>query len=268
MNDEILEITKEVAGKVAIEAYKDTLQPSLRATGEVIALGPQAIKAALLPLRKWIAEKEYNFAETEKLLAEKFQNVAPEQIVTPEAYIGVPALQYISYCIDSDILRDMYANLLAKSMHEVARNGVHPSFTTIINQLSPDEAKILNGLNANCFFPVVTLRFINASDDARDIIRNFSDIGEKANCELPEHQSVLKYFDNMERLGLIRYVDKAIIDWALYEPLIEHPKIKSAMNNKPSNLGNDFRPQIVRGYYYVTQFGSDFIKVCVKHSFD
>ena len=267
MNYESLEITKEVAGKVAIEAYKDTLQPTLKETGEILALIPRAIKVKLLPLEKYILNEEYNLAETKKLLAEKLKNVAPEQIVTPEAYIGVPALQYISYCMDSDILRDMYANLLAKSMYEVTRNGVHPSFLEIIKQLSPDEAKILSGLKANHFFPVVTLSFQNSNREARDIIRNFSDIGEKANCEFPEHQSMLKYFDNMERLGLIRYVARTITDKNIYESLIKHSKIESARNNRPSDMDDSFHPQIFRGHYSVTQFGGDFIKVCIEQSF-
>ena len=101
---------------------------------------PRAINAALSPLRQWIAQREYNVAETEKLLAKKLENIEPEKIVSPEPYVAVPALQAISYSMNSDELRELYANLLAKSMCIDTKNSVHPSFVEIIRQMSPLDA--------------------------------------------------------------------------------------------------------------------------------
>ena len=125
------------------EFYNDGLKPSAQETGKALALIPRTINAALAPLRKWIAEREYSVSETERLLAIKLEGINAESIVSPEAYVAVPVLQAISYCKNSEELRNMYANLLATSMVENGKENAHPSFVEIIKQLSPDEAKLL-----------------------------------------------------------------------------------------------------------------------------
>ena len=65
----------EDTSKVSITVYEDILHPAAQETGSVLALIPQTIKAALAPLRQWIAQKEYNLSKTEKLLAQKLQNI-------------------------------------------------------------------------------------------------------------------------------------------------------------------------------------------------
>lgn len=83
-----IEIVKELAKDIYNDAGKQIVKP----TGELIGLVPRAIKAALAPLEKWTLQREYNIAETKKLLEEKLKNVPPEQIEAPEAFIAVPAL--------------------------------------------------------------------------------------------------------------------------------------------------------------------------------
>ena len=134
------ELMSEVAKEIAKDVYQDAGKPIVKPTGELVGLIPRAIKAALLPIEKWIESREYNLAETKKLLEQKLANISPEQIASPEAHIAVPALQYISYCMDNEELRNMYANLLASSMNKAVINGVHPSFVEIIKQLHQGKA--------------------------------------------------------------------------------------------------------------------------------
>lgn len=117
------------------DLYTDALQPTTQESGKTLSLIPRTINAALVPLRQWIAEREYNLAETEKLLAQKLEHVGEDKIVTPEPYVAVPAIQAISYCKNSNELRDLYANLLAKAMNSDTKDLVHPSFVEIIKQI-------------------------------------------------------------------------------------------------------------------------------------
>jgi len=262
MDSQSLEVLKDVAVEVAKDAYKDTAQPVLKPTGQTLGLLPRAIKAALLPLEKWIVCRENNLAEIEKLLEIKLQNVSPDQIAPPEAYIGVPALQYISYCMDSEELRDMYANLLAKSMCNVTRSGVHPSYVEIIKQLCPDEAKILRVIDGS--IPVITLRFQNSSGEGFDIFKNFSDIGDTAKCDNPEN--VGSYIDNLERLGLISTeYGSYLVDKAKYESLKKHPIYnKTVKELAPFYSENYHHQKNKEGFYSITHFGQLFSAVCVK----
>lgn len=136
----------ECAGKsieTVPDIYDDALKPTTQESGKILALIPRTINAALVPLRQWIANKEYNLAETEKLLAKKLEHVGEDKIVTPDPYVAVPAIQAISYSMNSEELRNLYANLLAKSMNSDTKDMVHPSFVEIIKQLSPIDSLVL-----------------------------------------------------------------------------------------------------------------------------
>lgn len=65
--NKLLEGTGE-AIKTVPELYDDGLKPAVQESGKTLSLLPKTINAALVPLRKWIAEREYSLAETEKLL--------------------------------------------------------------------------------------------------------------------------------------------------------------------------------------------------------
>lgn len=265
MNEENigLEIAKEAIKEVGKDVYNDVGKPIVKPTGELVGLVPRAIKAAFLPLEKWVMQREYNIAETQKLLELKLQNVSPELIEPPEPYIAVPALQYISYCMDCDELRDMYANLLANSMNKVVRNGVHPGFVEIIKQLCPDEAKILKYINFCEIIPSITLRYVRNSGGGIDIIKNFSDVGEKAKCENP--RDVAKYFDNLVRLGLIISSDglSALSDKTKYEPLKSHKWVATLATNEKAKIKGFDKIDFEEGFFMISSYGKSFCQVCL-----
>lgn len=261
---EILDVTTEVAKEIAKNVYNDAGKPVAKPTGELVGLIPRAIKAALSPLEKWILQKEYNVAETKKLLEEKLQNTPPELIESPAPHIAVPAMQYISYCMDNEELREMYANLLANSMNKVVKNGVHPGFVEIIKQLSPDEAKILKYINSHKTIPTITLRYENDDGGGIDIINNFSDIGEKSGCEIP--QDIAKYFDNLVRLGLIISADglSSLTDKAQYDPLKNHRWIKPHATTEKANSSSFTKYNFNESFVKITAYGKSFCSICLE----
>ena len=64
---------KEIAKEIAKTVYEDAGKAITKPTGELIGLIPRAIKAALSPVEKWILMREYNIAETKKLLEKKLE---------------------------------------------------------------------------------------------------------------------------------------------------------------------------------------------------
>lgn len=265
MNEQkMVDVATEVAKEIAKDAYDDVGRPVMKPTGELVGLIPRAIKAALSPLEKWVLEREYNVAETRKLLEEKLRNTPPEQIEPPEAYIAVPAMQYISYCMDNEELREMYANLLANSMNKIVKNGVHPGFVEIIKQLSPDEARILRYMRYHNVLPTITLRYLHNNGGGIDIIKDFSNIGEITECECP--QDIAKYFDNMVRLGLIINAGglSSLTDKTKYEPLknhrwvTPHAKIELAVARGFEKI--DFEEGMVK----MTAYGKSFCSICLE----
>lgn len=253
-----------IAQEVVKDVYNDGGKATVKATGDLVGLVPRAIKAALAPLEKWILNREYNIAQTQKLLEQKLQDVSPEMIEPPEAHIAVPAMQYISYCMDNSTLRDMYANLLASSMNKVVKKGVHPSFVEIIKQLCPDEAKMLCYLSSHPIIPTISVRCENEKGEGKDIIKNFSNVDELVHCEKCNETSA--YFDNLGRLGLTRTSPTyfSLINKELYAPLKNHPHIKSMIDSISLQPDEFNKANIVEGFIEMTAYGKAFCKVCIS----
>lgn len=194
--------------KTAPTFYEDALQPTVQETGKILALIPQTIEAALLPLRQWNIEREYKFAETKKLLEHKLQNVEPEKIVTPEAYVAVPAIQAISYSMDSEELRNLYANLLAKAMNSDTKDSVHPSFVDMIKQMSPLDAKIFNWIYSrnNCSFAIPIVDLVSYSDRKNHDIFTILETNISG-LTFSNHILQSSSFDTLQRLGLVLITD-------------------------------------------------------------
>lgn len=261
---EQFDATKEIAKELAKDVYSDGGKPIVKATGELVGLVPRAVKAALAPIEKWVLQREYNIEETKKLLEEKLKNVSPELIQSPEAYVAVPALQYISYCVDNEELRNMYANLLANSMNAVVKNGVHPGFVEIIKQLSPDEAKILRYFATHKVIPTVTLRYVKEEGGGIDIVKNFSNVGEITQCENPF--DVNKYFDNLIRLGLLESSRglSSLTNKKLYEPLKNHWYIQERTHESILKLSEYTKTNFEEGIISITDYGASFCNICLN----
>lgn len=256
--------TLEVAKEIAKDIYTDGGKSVVKPTGELIGLVPRAIKAALAPVEKWILQREYNVEETKKLLEEKLKNVPPELIQPPEAHIAVPAFQYISYCMDNEELRDMYANLLANSMNKVVKNGVHPGFVEIIKQLCPDEAKILRYLFKHNTIPTITLRYEAERGEGIDVVKNFSNVGELAECE--NTLEINRYFDNLIRLGLLESSQalSSLTDKTLYEPLKNHRYIRPRANEAILQKSRFKKVRFAEGFMTLTDYGKAFCAICLN----
>lgn len=253
----------EVMKEIAKDVYNDLGKPIAKPTGELVGLVPRAIKAALAPVEIWTLKREYNVAEAQKLLEKKLENVSPDMIESPEPYIAIPAIQYISYCMDNEELRNMYASLLANSMNKEMKKGVHPSYLEVIKQLSPDEAKLLKMISLNPYIATIRLRAENKDRYGIDIIQNFSDICKDVGCEYPLNVSV--YFDNLERLGLVRKSQplSKLSDEKEYNRLKNLSYILQQKKEIESRQDGYNTAYMIEGYIALTDYGKQFCDVCV-----
>lgn len=199
--------------------------------------------------------------EVHRMLQEKLKNIPPEDIVQPSPRIAIPSLQNASITEESEV-RELYASLLANSMNKVVKDGVHPAFVEIIKQLSPDEAKILRYMSIFSSVPTISLRAENKDQSGITVINCFSNIGELMKCEKP--YDIGKYFDNLERLGVIRRSGafESFTDKSIYEPLKSHEFIKEKEHSIQNSLDRNI-PNILEGFVEITSFGRAFCDTCV-----
>lgn len=261
----IIDINKLAEGAAtALEAvpelYEDVAQPAAKETGKTVALIPRAINAALLPLQQWILEREYKLSEIEKLLSKKLEQVGEEKIVTPEAYVGVPALQAISYSMDNEELKNLYANLLAKAMNIDTKDFVHPAFVDLIKQMSPIDAVIIKEINQADITPVIHI-FKKEPDNVGQHpiithitwLTNFT--GDLISVSL----------DNLIRLGLIEIPNDIFYTHTEnYDRVKNTPYYKLMYTVVKSTLTDGQEIGENNSYIKITQFAKLFYDICIK----
>ncbi|MCO4594057.1 hypothetical protein Si066_00959 [Streptococcus infantarius subsp. infantarius] len=192
--DPMLELAKEATKEVASEAYKDCLKPTVQETGKFLGRIPRAINSIFLPIDIWLTKREYKLEEVKAILAKKLGDISEEKLTIPEPYIAVPALEAISYSMDNEQLKNMYANLLARAMLKSEQSKVHPSFVEIIKQLSPNDALLFKEIMECEASPIIHLSVVqDIGNNEYHYNLNWKDNYNESNVSL----------SNLQRLGLI-----------------------------------------------------------------
>lgn len=240
------------------DLYDDAFKPTTQESGKTLALIPRAVNAALVPLRQWIAEREYKLAETEKLLAQKLEHVGEDKIVTPEAYVAVPALQAISYSMDSEELRNLYANLLAKAMNIDTKSKVHPGFLETIKQLAPEDALLFKHIFPLQYRPIIDVR-LELSNGGYKTLAKY--------CNTFVNSNLSDYglsFDNLIRLGLIEIpLNESYNNDTIYDHVLSILKLQYNPEQYIQNYPNATNITYSKGRVIITAYGQAFYNTCV-----
>ena len=254
--DRMVEVAEKAVETIP-EVYDDALKPAAQESGKTIALIPRTINAALVPLRKWIPEQEYSLAETEKILAKKLEHVGEEKIVTPNAYVAVPAIQAISYSMDSEELRNLYANLLAKAMNIDTKECVHPAFVELIKQMSPIDAIMIKGIYEKTVTPLIDLCIEYEEGGMNHYRYNISWI------TILSYDQICVSLNNLERLGLIEipYGEYYSEDknYNVIRETTEYKRIEDELRNKYNGKVHENKKYIKHN-----SLGKSFYEVCIK----
>lgn len=244
--------------KTAPTLYEDALQPTVQEVGKFAARIPRAINAAFSGLDKWILNKEYAIDETKKLLEKKLENVNPDKIVEPEAYVAVPAIQAISYSMNSEELRNLYANLLAKTMNSDTKNQVHPSFIETIKQLSPEDAMLFKQIFPLQYRPIIDVRLELSSGGYKTLAKYCNTF---INSQLSDYGLS---FDNLIRLGLIEIpLNESYNNATVYNPILYLLKSQYKFEQYIQNYPNATNITYYKGRVIITAYGQVFYNICV-----
>lgn len=240
------------------ELYDDALKPATQQSGKFLERIPRAINAALAPLDCWIREREHKVKQIEVLLEQKLNNVPPENIIAPEPYIAVPAIQAISYSMDSDELRELYANLLAKSMNKDTKGNVHPAFVEIIKQMSPNDAAYFTLLTSLEYRIIADIIGFERDDNFYTFIRKNANFFSNDFKDEEINLSII----NLIRLGLIDIPINMLEVDSIEKRNAEVKKFHEKYNLE--NYPQYKRIDITEKSIIITELGALFDKVCVN----
>lgn len=154
-------------------------------------------------------------------------------------------------------LRRRGEQLLAASadVHYVERN--HPAYDRILDDLAPDEARILRLLHLQGPQPSVDVRTTGTpvvQVGSELIAPGLSMIGAHAGVRYVDR--VQSYLNNLHRLGLVWFSREPIPDLLRYQVLEAQPDVGEALRRAR-------RGKTIRRSIHLTPFGEDFCRVCI-----
>jgi hypothetical protein len=156
-------------------------------------------------------------------------------------------------------LRERGHALLARSAAIRDEPEVHPAFAAVLDQLVPDEARLLRLLATDGPQPVVDVFAAGPLGiGTREVARGISMIGGNAGCL---HSELVElYIDNLERLGLVRHATDPLPDDGAYDVLQAQPAVAAAEEEAASG---PTRARVEKGALKLTGFGRRFCEVCL-----
>jgi hypothetical protein len=156
---------------------------------------------------------------------------------------------------DTDSLRERGAELLRRSADVRFREDSHPAYARILENLTPDEARILRLLVQRGPQPAVDVRSGLPLVGSELVSAGVSMIGAEAGCR--DLDGVHAYLTNLYRLGLIWFSREPVKDRLRYQVLEAQPEVIDAMREGGRTA------RTVRRSIHLTRFGADFCELCL-----
>jgi hypothetical protein len=159
-------------------------------------------------------------------------------------------------------LREQGRDLLRRSADVYDDDEAHPAYARILQDLAPDEARILRLLCREGPQPAVDVRTAGALSRASRsemVAPGLNMIGPAAGAKHPDR--IKPYLDNLARLGLIWFSREPLDDPLEYQVLEAQPEVSEAMEEAG-------RGKTVRRSIHLTDFGLDFCAVVLPDDTD
>jgi hypothetical protein len=153
-------------------------------------------------------------------------------------------------------LRERGAELLRRSADVNLEEDSHPAYTRILDDLAPDEARILRLLYEEGPQPSVDIRsgVLPLQSTSELVAAGLNMIGSEAGCR--HLDDVPAYLNNLFRLGFVWFSRERVADPKGYQVLEAQPEVAEALESASHT-------RTVRRSVNLTPFGRDFCELCL-----
>ncbi|TLF74813.1 Abi-alpha family protein [Nocardia cyriacigeorgica] len=177
-------------------------------------------------------------------------------VPSPQSGAGQQAIGVGSYLRSATVeeLRRRGDALLARSADVYFTEEVHPAYDRILDELAPDEARILRFMALNGPQPSVDVRTNRPLGIGSELVSgDLTSVPEQAGVRYPDRAR--SYLINLNRLGLTLTSDDPVV-LSRYMVLEVQPVVEAALKKAGR------APKIVRKSLRLTEFGEDFCRTC------
>lgn len=218
--------------KLVKQVYKDAAAPAAKELGALAEDITKTLRLFTAPFQlAALAQDRFQI-----WLDEARSRVPLERQVEAPPSIAGPALRAMLFLDADDYLAKMFVNLLSKTIDKETTNDVHPSFVHVIEHIAPDEALLLYKLKSRVFLGVNRLYRVEEAN-----LATMESLTTFPTDDFLQPNRICMYFEHLEALNLVAHNKDVKVtppedkpEWATYR------------------------------YYALTEFGSQFLSVCVQ----
>ena len=260
MANEIVDIVKATPNILG-ELYQDLAQPSVRAIGNALGTVFEFSTAILLPLKLKNEKLKMNFKKNLDEYKEKLEKIPEDKRCEVHPQIGTPIIEKLTYTTNEEIA-DMFTTLLANASSVDFVNTAHPSFVSIIERISPDEARIIKCFKFRRDWEYCTFNAnITYGKGYVTIKHHLTLLEDNANLAFPQNMNA--YLSNLISLGILS-------DMAGEYKTNKESYEKIKQRNRLDDLRNQLVPNqfesidVEESFFRLTDLGKLFIEACIK----
>lgn len=256
---EIQNVLTDCAKTILPQVYTDLAQPGVKAVGQALGTVLELSSTILLPLKLMNEKAKLLFAKRMNEYKEKIESIPEEKRTKVAPELGTPILDKLTYATNDEIAR-LFTNLLTNASNEDRANLAHPSFVSMIEHLSSDEARILNAMQKSN-----DILYCDFDEDVggayAPIFNHITAIQKYVKLQYPQNE--LAYLSNLESMGVLKdNFPKEKTDVHLYQEIADFHNVNQLLKEK--GYSNYKNVTVNNGFYSVTPFGRMFIEACTR----
>lgn len=260
MDNSVLDLVKGTPNILG-QIYEDLAQPSVKAVGQALGTVFEFSTSFLLPVKLLNEKFNMNFKKRITEYEKKLEEIPEEKRCEVHPQVGTPIIEKLSYTTNDEIA-DLFTTLLANASNIDMVNTAHPAFISIIERLSPDEARIIKYLKGKEDIQYCDFRGnVKNGNGYNTIIEHATLIPQEVHLAFPKN--VNAYLANFVSLGILfDMVGTYRIDQTIYNKIKEFYGFEKLKTQLAPNV---FKEVVANNSYYkVTDFGKLFIQACIK----
>ena len=227
------------------------------------------------------ALREQNLSDYKNRIATNIQSIPPENLQEPPLNIIGPALEASKFFIESAVIREMFAKVIASSTDCQKANQTHSCYVEIIKQLSPLDAQNIAVLKESQE-PLVEYRLENkngqsvisqtnvflSNEENQNIKENAISISNLirlglASISFHECFSDPKKYDKFHKTEEYKLMLKSV---SLVKKIHEESDVDSFPTIKPQTVkhfvATEYSPKIKEGRIELSPLGESFAQIC------
>jgi hypothetical protein len=194
---------------------------------------------------------------------DKLESIPEEKRCVVHPQIGTPIIERLTYTT-TDEIADLFTTLLANASNNDRVNLAHPSFISLIEHLSTDEARIIKYLKGKDEIEYCDFQAIDKdSNGGYYVIKSRATLISR-DVKLDYPINIGAYLSNLESCGIL--VDKAgvqKVDTSVTDEICREYNLEQLRKNLVPSKYKSI--DVSRSFLDVTPFGKLFIDACLSY---